>query len=172
MSDVSKSPSRPDLEKARLDMKVQKGAPPVGGVAVDTAPEGTIWDKESPQGPPNPKVRKIPDHLKKVTSFFAGLIADEGLLLDMCFEHCMEIVKQNIESRMVGTDFFQGDGQAANPFTPAHYASVAGPMACELYRNVLKAVEGREEEFRDLVAEAAREREKENPGPSSIIIPG
>lgn len=172
MSDASsKQVSRPDLEAARLGMKVEQGAPPVKGFE---GPDGTRWDKESPKTTPNAQVRKIPAHLKKVVAFFNSLIADEGLLLDLCFEHAMELVQSTIEPRMVGTDNFVGDGEGTlgGPFNAATYAVVAGPMACELYKNVLIAIQGRAKEYEEIVTEANREREQKNPGPSSIILPG
>jgi hypothetical protein len=171
MSDASsKQLNRPDLEAARLGMKVEKGAPPVQGLE---GPDGTRWDKPAPKGPPNVQIRKIPSHLKKVVGFFNALIADEGLLLDLCFEHAMELVQSNVESKMVGTDNFVGDGEGAvsSPFNAATYASIAGPLACELYKNVIEAIKGRAGEYEEIVAEANREREKQNPGPSTLILP-
>lgn len=171
MSKDSESPARLDLDSARLGMQVKHGAPPLAGE--EAAPDGTNFDKQSPDGPPQERVRKIPPHLARVISFFRGLIADEGLLLDMCFEHCMDIVKENVHQNSVGVDFFAGsDGQGGNTFTAGHYATVAGPMACKLYEQVLKAVEGRSEEYVALVEEANREREKTSgKAPSGIIIP-
>ncbi len=174
MSDA-KNQDRPDLESARLGMKVQQGAPPVGGSAVLDEPDGTLMDKESPTGPPSPKAKKIPPHLKKIINFFQGLIADEGLLLEMCFDHCMTMVQDTVRSNSAGIDYFAGEGGGmggSNAFSPGHYASVAGPMACELYRNVLKAIEGRADDYNQLLAEATREREKAaGKAPSGIIIP-
>jgi len=172
MSSDSKQQNRPDLESARLGMKVQTGAPPVGGMELD-GPEGTFPDKPGPDGPPTPKIKPIPAHLKKIISFFQGLIADEGLLMEMCFAHCMIMVKDTVNANAVGVDFFAGqNGDGGSSFTPGHYATIAGPMACELYKQVLLAVKDRAGEYEDLLKEATREREKNAPtGRPGIVLP-
>lgn len=155
--------SRPDWESARATMAVS-GAPPLA--------DGTTFDKEAPTGAPTPQKLEIPKHLDKIVRFFNGIIMDESLLLDLCLDRSMEIVKRNVESKMVGIDHFAGDGQGGmGPYTPAHYAAVAGPLTVELYKQVLKAIEGRQEEYGKLIEEMTREREKNSPGGPRIFVP-
>lgn len=155
--------SRPDWESARATIAVP-GAPPL---------DGTKWDKEAPSGPPTPEKLEIPKHLEKIVQFFNGIVMDESLLVDLCLERCMEIVRRNVESKIVGSDHWAGDGQAGGgPYTPAHYAAVAGPLTVELYKQVLLAIDGRQEEYDKLREEMNREREKSSPGGPRIIVPG
>lgn len=133
--------------------------------------DGTKWDKEAPSGPPTPQKLAIPKHLERIVGFFNGIIMDESLLIDLCLDRCMEIVRRNVESKMVGSDHFAGDG-GGSPYTPAHYAAVAGPLTVELYKQVLKAIEGRQGEYGKLVEEMNREREKNSPGGPRIIVSG
>jgi hypothetical protein len=156
--------SRPDWESARATIAVPGAPPPL---------DGTKWDKEAPTGPPTPEKREIPKHLSGIFRFFNGVIMDESLLIDLCLERCMEIVRRNVESKIVGSDHWAGDGQAGGgPYTPAHYAAVAGPLTVELYKQVLLAIDGRKEEYDKLVEEMNREREKNSPGGPRIIVPG
>lgn len=170
MSSDSKPSSRVDLESARLGMKVVQGAPPVGGAPVD-GPDGTFHDKPAPDGPPVQKAKQIPPHLKGIVNFFQSIIADEALLLEMCLDQTMIMVQEAINARAHGIDFFAGaQGDGGSSFTPGHYATIAGPMACELYKEVLKAIEGRAAEYEQLLKEATREREKATGKPPSGII--
>lgn len=160
MPNEETSKSRPDWESARAAIVVP-GPPPVL--------DGTQWDKEAPTGPPTPQQRAIPKHLERIVRFFNGIVMDESLLIDLCLERCMEIVKRNVEASMVGSDHFAADG-GGNPYTPAHYAAVAGPLTVELYKQVLNAIGGRQEEYGKLVEEMNREREKTSPGGPRIIV--
>lgn len=172
MPDASSNPSRrPDLETARAAIRVD-GPPAINGSG-DDAPEATNWDKESPTGPPQKKVRPIPQHLTNLVRFFKNIILDESLLLEMCFDQCYEIVRDQINNNMVGTDYWQNGEQGApsGPFTPTHYAQIAGPMTVELYKNVMKAIEGRSEEYGNILREATREREKNSPSGPKIFVP-
>lgn len=166
--------SRPDYESARGTIRVA-GVPSVTDPSelerTMAEPEGTRWDQSAPSGPPTPAVRPIPQHLKSIFRFFDGIIQDESLLVDLCLERCMEIVRRNVESKLVGADHFAGEGQGGNPFTPVNYAAIAGPLAIELYKQVLSAVEGREEEYKKLLEEATRERERNSPSGPRIFTP-
>lgn len=161
MPDEAAKP-RPDWESARASLAVP-GPPPLQ--------DGTKWDKEAPAGPPTPQQRAIPKALQPIIKFFNGIIVDESLLIDLCLERCMEIVERNVKAKMVGVDYWAGDGSAGGPYTPSHYAAVAGPLAVELYKQVLKAIEGRQEEYDKLYEEMLREREKSSPGGSRIVLP-
>lgn len=153
--------SRPDWESARASIAVP-GAPPVQ--------DGTTWDKDAPTSPPTPKELPVPKHLEKIVGFFREIIMSESLLVDLCLDRCMEIVKRNVESKMVGVDHFASEGAGGNPYTPAHYAAVAGPLTVELYKQVLKSIEGQQEEYDRLYQEMIREREKNTPGGNRIVL--
>jgi hypothetical protein len=162
MPNEKTAPSRPDWESARAAIAVP-GPPPL----VD----GTKFDKTSPDGPPTPQQREIPKHLLKIVSFFTGIVKDEGLVLDLCLEHCMELVERNVKAKMVGIDYYADGGSGGSgPYTPVNYAAVAGPLAVELYKQTLKSIEGRQEEYGKLVEEMNREREKNSPGGPRIIV--
>lgn len=170
-SDSKPSSSRVDLEAARLGMKVVQGAPPVGGSPIEDGPDGTFHDKPAPDGPPVQKAKQIPPHLRGIVNFFQSIIADEALLLEMCLDQTMIMVQEAINARAHGIDFFAGSqGDGGSSFTPGHYATIAGPMACELYKEVLKAIEGRAGEYAELLKEATREREKTSGKPPTQII--
>lgn len=127
--------------------------------------EGTVFDKEAPTGPPTPPSRSIPPHLKKVISFFEGIIADEGLLLDLCVDRAVGIVEFNYKKRMAGNDFF-----GEQP-TTAHFVSMATPLASELYKQVLASVLDRKEEYGKLMAEAQEEMLRGQRPTSRILTP-
>lgn len=127
--------------------------------------EGTVFDKPAPTGPPTPPTRSIPPHLQKVIRFFEGIIADEGLLLDLCVDRAVGIVEYNYRKRLVGQDFF-GDQP-----TPAHFIGMAAPLATELYKQVLASVGDHKEEYAKLLAEAQEEMTRGQRPASSILTP-
>ena len=153
---------RPSWESERAKLVVA-GPPPTT--------DGTTWDKPAPTEPPNAKVREIPKHLTKIVAFMTGIVADEALLLDLAFEKAMDIVKRNVESKIVGVDHWTGDNAGGGPFTPAHYAAVAAPLAVELYKQALLSVKDQEKEYNRLFEEMLREREAASPGGPRIVIP-
>jgi hypothetical protein len=126
--------------------------------------EGTVFDKPAPDGPPNPPTRSIPPHIKKLVRFFEGIIADEALLLDLCVDRTVGIVKFNYEKRVTG-----GDGFGEHP-TPAHFIAMAAPLSVELYKQVLVSINDRRDEYEKLLDEAKKELESGS-GKSSIILP-
>jgi hypothetical protein len=115
-------------------------------------PEGTIFDKAPPTGPPNPPKRQLPGHLDKVVAFFQGIIADEGLLVDLCLDRAIGIVEFNYRKRLVGSDFF-----SEQPPTALHFAGIAAPLAVELYKQVLNSVNDRRDEYAALLKSAQKE---------------
>lgn len=184
MSDASSSPSRPDLEAARDSIRVQ-GPPPKTDVGLEDRPDGTVWDKDAPTLAPGDKGIPIPSHLKDVAGFFQEIILSESFLLELCFDRVYEMVETAINRRIIGTDMMAGDGQGqmGGPFTPTHYAGIAGPMTVELYKNVLRSVEAQEDTYKELVKkagekaeelrqEAIRARQKNPIGKGGIILPG
>lgn len=166
MSDVNKPISRPDPAAARDAIRVN-GTPPVGGAPLD-APDGTVWDKPAPDGPPQPKELVIPPHLTKLAKFFRNVIADESLVLEMCLDRCIDMVKVAISNRTAGIEVWD----PTNPFHAVNYAQIAGPLTVELYKETLKAIEGRKDEFETILGEAKRELERSKPGPKIHIATG
>lgn len=128
--------------------------------------EGTVFDKPAPTGPPVPLTRGIPPHYKKLVSYYEGIIADEGLLLDLCMDRAVGIVEFNYRKRIAGSDFFSQDQP-----TPAHFVSMAAPLAVELYKQVLASITNDSVNFEKILAEAKEEFERgQRPG-SSILVP-
>lgn len=152
-------PSRFNWEEQRR--KLDATAPPLDG-------EGVHWDKPAPTESPISRRLQIPSHLHKIVGFFKGIIGDEGLLLDLCLDHVMDLVKRNVEQRTFGVDGFQGDG---GQISPAQYAALAGPLTVELYKEVTKAVAARADEYAKLHQEARLELERASQGPSRIVLP-
>jgi hypothetical protein len=127
--------------------------------------EGTVFDKPAPTGPPTPPVRSIPPHLKKVIEFFEGIIADEGLLLDLCVDRAVGIIEYNVQKRAFGTDLF-----GENP-TPMHYVSLAAPLATELYKQVIASIIDRKDEYARLLENAQEEMTRGARPASTILTP-
>ncbi len=127
--------------------------------------EGTVFDKPAPTGPPTPMPREIPAHLGKLTRYMEGKIADEGLLLDLCVDRAVGIAEFNYKKRCVGSDFF-GDQPTA-----AHFVAMAMPLAVELYKQVLVAINDDKEEYAKLVTEAQEEMRRGHRPTSPILIP-
>ena len=126
------------------------------------------WDQPAPTESPINRRLQIPKHLHKIVGFFKGIIGDEGLLMDLCLDHTMDLVKRNVEQRTFGVDSFQGDSAQ---ISPAQYAALAGPLTVELYKEVTKAVAARASEYEKLHKEARLELERATPGPSRIVLP-
>lgn len=127
--------------------------------------DGTVFDKPAPTGPPSPPTRALPPHLKKVIQFFEGIIADEGLLLDLCVDRAVGIAEYNYKKRLVGQDFF-----GEQP-TPMHFVGMAAPLAAELYKQVLASVVDRKDEYAKLLKEAQEEMERGVRPTSTILTP-
>lgn len=181
MSEAS-SKARPDLESARDAIRV-KGAPPPTDIALENRPDGTQWDKPAPTRPPGAKGIEMPPHLKELSAFFQEIVLSEGLVLEMCLDHTIDMVTDAVNRRLVGTDNFAGDGENnIGPFTPTHYAGIAAPLAVELYKNVILSIAGQQDTYQELTKRAAanleeirkeadRVRQKSPIGKSGIIIP-
>lgn len=127
--------------------------------------EGTVFDKPAPTGPPAPPQRAIPMHLKKVVRFMSGIIADESLLLDLCVDRAVEIVKFNYDKRAFGSDLME-----SGP-TPLHFVGMAAPLAVELYKQVLVSIGDRTAEYTALLAEAEKEMRDGVRSTSQILRP-
>jgi hypothetical protein len=182
MSEASSSPSRIDLDAARDAIRV-KGPPPETEIGLEGRPDGTRWDKEAPTRPPGDEGIAVPPHLKEVADFFQEIINSEAFLLELCFDRTFDMVATAVGRRIIGTDMMDGEGQTGGPFTPTHYAGIAGPMTVELYKSVLKSIEGQEKEYQailkragekaaELRQEAIRARQKSPIGKGGIVLPG
>lgn len=129
-------------------------------------PEGTFFDKPSPTGPPTPEKRQVPSHLEKIVRFFQGIVADEGLLLDLCLDRAIGIAEYNYRKRLVGSDFFQ-----EQPPSAFHFVGVAAPLAVELYKAAIASVKDRSDEYVKLLEEAQREASSEPIPRPTILVP-
>lgn len=127
--------------------------------------EGTVFDKPAPTGPPVPLTRGIPPHYKKLVAYYEGIIGDEGLLLDLCMDRAVGIVEFNYKKRLAGSDFF------GEQLTPAHFVSMASPLAIELYKQVVASIANDVETFTKLLQEAKEELERGQRPASSILVP-
>jgi len=133
---------------------------------VATRPEGTFFDKPAPTAPPQVSPRTIPVHLRKIIQFFSEIIADEGLLLDLCVDRAVGIVEYNYKKRAFGSDFFAGEQP-----TPMHFVMSSAPLAVELYKQVLASIGDRSLEYQDLLKEAQNEARRESGTPPIILSP-
>lgn len=121
------------------------------GTDIAKGPQGTFFDKSAPTGPPTPERRNIPKALLPIVAFFEGIIADEGLLLDLCTDKAISIVEFNYKKRLVGNDFF------GEQLTGANFCGIATPLAVELYKQVLLSVKDRSDDYQKLVKTATEE---------------
>lgn len=99
---------------------------------------GIDWgSKPAPQGPPAEVERPVSEWFKPILKHLKGVVADEGLVIDLCLERAVEIVKWNHLSKMYGSDFFAGgpDGTGAN-IDRLGLISLAIPLAGKLYDGV------------------------------------
>ena len=127
--------------------------------------EGVFWDKQAPDGPPTPLDRNIPKHLAGVMKFFGEVIADEGILLDLCLDKATGMVEFNVKKRLFGIDAIQDNGQ----LHPFNIVAAATPLAIELYKNVLGGIDRRKDEY-EAALKAAQEELRGGKSPS-ILIP-
>lgn len=135
--------------------------------SVGTAADAVIWDKPAPTGPPTPLERNIPKHLAGVMKFFGEVIADEGILLDLCLDKATAMVEFNVKKRMFGSDLLQDNGQ----MHPFNLVAAASPLAIELYKNVLTSIGQRKDEY-EAALKVAQEELKNGPGKApSILLP-
>src|SRR3972149_3361276 len=127
--------ARPDYETVRQRIIIP-GSPEANSPPPSASdPTLVNWDKNAPTGPPTPPDRAIPTNLAKIHNFFKSIIADEAMVLDLCLERAMDIVKFNVEKGLVGIDYFAGDASGGSAIShPVSYAAIAGPLAVELYK--------------------------------------
>jgi hypothetical protein len=150
-------------EPKRFDFEAERKK--IAATQTPEAGEGVHWDKPSPTESPVHAAKAIPKHLTKVVGFFQSIVLDESLVLELCLERCIEMVQQQVERKLVGTDHFQES-------TPGAYAAIASPMTVELYKQVLSSIGERSDEYQKLLKEATAERERAaTPEPARIVIP-
>lgn len=143
-------PKRATYEEAKRAL-APAGGPPEG-------PE-VSWDKPPPSGPPEPPAA-FPAHLARIVDWFDQTIYMDSLLLDRCIKRAMEIVELAVRTRMAGIDLFRGDGGGADPTHPMNYAALAAPMAIELYKQAVTAIERRADEYQAVLAEVKKDMER------------
>ncbi len=148
------------MEKSQVDSPFSLIKDPLNGR------EGTVFDQPAPTGPPNAPTRSIPPHLGKVLQFMTGIIADESLLLDLCVDRAVEIVKFNYDKRAYGNDLMTEQQP-----TPMHFVGMAGPLAVELYKQVLTSIMDRKDEYATLLAEAQKEMQSAGRPTPKIFVP-
>jgi hypothetical protein len=142
---------RPTFEQTRRI--IVPGEPPPDAVPVER--QGTVWDKEAPKGPPTPEVRRVPEWFEDVYHWMQGAVNDEGLLIDLCLERAVEIVRFNHDRGMVGIDLFQEGGEnGGGAATRAHFLAIASPLAVELYKQTLVTIDKNKAELTKLVEAA------------------
>jgi hypothetical protein len=127
--------------------------------------EGTVFDdKPAPIGPPGGLSRGIPPHLKKITQFLSGVVSNEALLLDLCLDRAVDIVKFNFDKRAAGSDLMQ-------EISALHFVGAAAPLAIELYKQSLESIKDRADEYMKLVADAQEELKKREKSDPQILVP-
>jgi hypothetical protein len=135
------------------------GSQPPVATEPESGPE-VLWDKNAPQGPPQPEVRSIPDWFKPVHDYLLGTVADEGMLMDLCLERAIEIVRFNWSRGAVGIDLFPREA-GGGAIGRAETLMMATPIAIELYKGSSQSLAtDRRDEFKAVVEKALAAREK------------
>lgn len=123
------------------------------GVMPDVEPQ--IDRAKAPTGPPTPMRRDTPGWFKPVHDYLAQVIADESLVLDLCLERAIQIVEFNHNAGMVGIDYFVESSTAPR----TQMVAFAVPLATELYKQALAAIDRDKVKFEALVAECVAKRD-------------
>ena len=110
---------------------------------------------KAPTGPPTPMTRDIPAWFKSVHDWIGQVVADESIVLDLCLERAIQIVKFNHDRGMAGIDYFV----ESNTPPQTQMVAFAIPLAAELYKQVLAAIARDSEKFEKLVADAMAKRD-------------
>ncbi len=117
------------------------------------APE-TKWDKEAPTGPPTPARRAYPEWLEPLVKTFKGIVADEGLLADLCLEKAIDIVQFNHDRGLAGIDYFPEANPGAMPANRTSIVAMSVPFAVEFYKQCVQACNSRADELKVAYNEA------------------
>lgn len=108
---------------------------------------------EAPTGPPCPPPTPTARKPELILAYLDDLVENEAVLLEKCQQHCTAIIKRAFEAGAYGMDLM-GDGSAVNQM---HMVAAATPLAVELYREVIKSLNGpRRQEFEDVVHAATQ----------------
>lgn len=158
---------QPNYEQAKGAILIKQGT---GPDSQSHAEEGEVADFAGPQGPPTPLVRNLPPHLQPVVDWLASIVADEGLLLDICLERAIGIVDYHHRRGLAGIDHFP-EATGGKVMTRAELVTSSIPLAVRLYDESLKAVDARKEEFQKLVAEVQANANGKQEPKATIIVP-
>jgi len=102
-------------------------------------PRGEIqWDKTPPTEPPTPVPMDVPVGMEKHLALFREIAFREGMVYDVCLERATRIVERNFLAGLVGIDHFSESGVGTGGRLAI--VSTAVPMAIELHKHVLAAV--------------------------------
>jgi hypothetical protein len=146
----------------------QKPSGPLGLVSELGDPlkknEGTVFDRQGPDGPPQPVLWPDPPHIEKIRRFLGSVVKDEGLLVRLCLDHATDIVIYNFKKRAAGSDLMA-------EISALHFVGAAVPLAVELYKQSLEAVKDRADEYKALVEEAQKEMASAAKPTSPILVP-
>jgi hypothetical protein len=120
-------------------------------------------DRPGPTGPPGQLVRHdIPPSMAPILGCMQSAVDDEALLLEFCTMKATEVLERTWRRGAVGTDLF-GDGQGGNVPNRTTFVVTSVPLAVELYRQALAALNGpRKKEFLAAVEERNRLEAEEN----------
>ncbi len=134
---------RPDYETAKKTLILDPSAQ-----SADS--QGTVDTKAPPEGPPQPLVRRYPARLAPIVAWIEEIVANEGLVLDLCMDKAMQIIDFHYKRGLVGIDYFpeHQNGQAPTRFK---FVAIATPLAVRLFEEVEKAIESRKDELAALV---------------------
>jgi hypothetical protein len=146
-------PTKDDVDK--LLKRDRVGVPEPGEVT---------WDKPAPEGPPEGAIPPPDEDLAPLHRYFGGIIGPEAILLDMCMDRSIEIVRNNISARSAGIDNYA----EGNPTHPVHICSIAGPLAVELYRQCIDDVKKNPEPYTKAISDCQALRDAKT---SKIITP-
>lgn len=116
------------------------------------------FDKAAPTAPPGNIDLKIPPWLAEVYGWIGSIVADEAVVLDICLDRVVQIVQGVHDRGLVGIDHFPEAYPGGMAPTRMNMVAVAAPLAVELYKQVLAAINERKGEFALLVAKAQEKK--------------
>lgn len=125
--------------------------------SIPAGAEEVHWDKDAPQGPPTPLVRQVPEWFADVYRFLQTVAADEGLVLDICLERAIEIVRFNHDRGLVGIDLMP-DLVGQQSLNRTGLVAMSIPLAVELYKQVLASLNGPQKAAFEAVVKRALEK--------------
>lgn len=140
---------------------VDAGGNPVG---TSTQPnDGTEFDKAPPTQPPTPQVRSVPEWFQEVHDYLARIVGDESIVVDLCLERCVDIVRTQHDRGLVGIDHFPEASGGQAP-TRMGMMAIASPLCVELYKQVIAEVSSDAANYKEMIKRAVAKRESQHPG--------